>query len=145
MSTTTIPNIYAMNGQLLDKNLDGIDAAAAGRALGAGNNISWILGHIIYWRQEILVMLGGTALWDQDAATGYKGVSRDNPVEDVVSWEEKLNVLSSTSEALTERLQGADLSAVELAGPLTGLGVHEAYHVGQIGVGRRVLGLPGVI
>lgn len=90
-------------------------------------------------------MLGGTPLWDQEAAEGYKGMSRDNPVADVVTWDEKLTVLQATTEALTERLQEADLSDAELAGPLTGLGVHEAYHVGQIGVGRRVLGLPGVL
>ena len=139
---SVITAVYGTNDHFLTRSLEGLDEAHAKSRLGAeGNPISWILGHIVYWRQELLTSLGGPILWDHEAAAGYRGTSREVAASDDVEWSELVRLAPLIHAEFMTRLASADLADSDLRKMLCGLASHEGYHIGQIGIGRRVLGL----
>jgi hypothetical protein len=148
MSTThpsTATVVFGANDHFLTKNLEGVTEREAKLPLGReGACVSWILGHIVYWRQEILAMLGEEKGWDPDANRGYRGASRKEPAADPRPWSELVELYVTSHLTLMRTLERGE-PAPPIAADLAQLAVHEAYHIGQIGLGRRVLGLPGAI
>ncbi|MGD9902788.1 MAG: DinB family protein [Vicinamibacterales bacterium] len=136
--------LFSMNHSLLTKNLDGVNDALATARPGDGNAIAWSLGHIVYWRQAILGMLGGRPVWNDGDAEGFKGTSRDLPATIDKSWAEIGEAYRESHDRLMAALAAADPEPDALKG-LTQLQCHETYHVGQIALARRVVGLPGAI
>lgn len=131
-------------------NLEGIDDDAALRAPEPdGNPVNWIVGHIVAYRQTILAMAGATPIWDETTVGLYDGRdgapwdgSRALPLHRLVAD------LDASQAQLLEALRAradADFGAPSGAYSLPFLYFHEAYHVGQLGVSRRLLGLPGAI
>jgi len=120
----------------------------------AGNGLNWVLGHLVAIRSGMLKALGGEAVWSADEvapydrhAAAYGKSSKPKPLAEI--W----NAFALTQERLMElaaRLTPAQLSeALPAGGPfktrgelLAVLGFHDAYHGGQTGVIRRLLGKP---
>lgn len=136
--------LFSMNHSLLTKNLDGVTDVLATTKPGDGNAIAWSLGHIVYWRQTILAMLGGRPVWNEGDAEGFKGTSRDLPATIDKAWSEIRDAYRESHERLMAALAAGDPEPEALKG-LTQLQCHETYHVGQIALARRVIGLPGAI
>jgi uncharacterized damage-inducible protein DinB len=136
--------LFSMNHSLLTKNLEGVTEVLATTRPGDGNAIAWSLGHIVYWRQAILGMLGGRPVWQDGDAEGFKGTSRDLPATIDKSWAEISEAYRESHDRLLAALAAGDPEPEALKG-LTQLQCHETYHVGQIALARRVIGLPGAI
>lgn len=134
-------------------NLRGVTEEIALEPTGeAGNSINWILGHVLAYRARLILLLGSeppvkaAALepYDDDAETGWTP-------ERALSLSELQEGLRASQKTLTATLDRlAPEALAERAGTSGEPGIpffhfHEAYHVGQIGLARRCLGLPGVI
>lgn len=153
-----IPTLTAQFGTsfgLLQANLQGFtqDNATDAPAHG-GNSLAWLLSHIIASRQGALLISGGAPLWDgarlERWAQGAAALS--NP-SDAAPLEELHADLAATQAALMAHLPTLDDEALAqptpygepVGGVLMFLTIHEAYHVGQIGLLRRSLGLANAI
>jgi DinB superfamily len=137
--------VFSMNHSLLSKNLDGITPDIAIRKSGDGNSVAWMLGHIVFWRQTMLGMLGAQPVWNDDEAPGFRGTSREIPATVDKPWAEILETYRTSQTQLLDALSANPELAAETLKSLAQLHCHETYHVGQISLARRVHGLPGVI
>jgi hypothetical protein len=142
VSNEVLAGAFGTNDYLLNRALVGFDEEAVRRRLGeTANSVSWIVGHIAYWKQEILTLLGGPEVWPPSDRAGYRGVTRDGPVSDETPWGELVRLVGTLQREITPRLAEASLSDAALRKSLWELASHEGYHVGQIGIGRRLLGM----
>lgn len=142
---------------LLRANLEGIShEASLVRPQPAGNCLNWIVGHIVSSRSSFLPLLGQEAVWSSEKADPYKRDS--DPTSDgfaPIAIEEILGDLDRSQElllaglpSLTQKRQ-LEPSPVNpfhqkeetIGGLFAGLAFHEAYHVGQTGILRRMAGL----
>lgn len=114
-----------------------------------GNSLNWILGHMVYWRNEMLGLIGGTPLWPENHGLAYRGHPGERQPKDFDPAQafplERLNTdFGRLGEALSERLVGNDVDA-EALGTAASLLAHEVYHAGQLGALRRILGRDGAV
>ena len=115
-----------------------------------GNNINWVIGHIVVYRSLTLETLGKEALMNEDDTKPYHYGS-DKLAKDQGQDLEKLMVLFNESQ---EKLEEAfsDLSDEKLnqkpeeenKSPLGAVldfrTFHEAYHMGQLTLLRSIIG-----
>ncbi len=144
---------------LLRANVDGIThAASLVRPEPAGNCLNWIVGHIVSSRSSFLPLLGQEELWDAAKAAPYKrDADPSSESFDPIGLDEILADLDRTQArlltglpSLTPDRQG-EPSPINpfhqkqetIGGLFIGLAFHEAYHVGQTGILRRMAGLGG--
>jgi hypothetical protein len=118
-----------------------------------GNCANWVLGHIVQNRGAILSLLGEKPVWSEGEGERYKRGSapitaRDKPKP----FPEIFQALDRSQERILaglSRVKDEDLGSVEtkgsLLGNLCGLQFHEAYHAGQLGLLRRIVGKEGAI
>lgn len=137
--------LFSMNHALLTKNLDGVTDALATARPGAGNPIAWSLGHVVYWRQAVLGMLGAHPVWAEGEADGFKGTSRDLPATIDKPWPELLDAYRESHSRLLQAIDASDAPPIEVLKGVAQLQCHETYHIGQLALARRVVGLPGVL
>ena len=135
---------FGTSTSFLEANLTGLGEESASVSGGAGGSTAhWVLGHVVYWRNQLLVALGAAALWSEDAHPDLRGVERGDLVAPPTrSFAQLLADLERTTGLLDAALRGCDdgAEALQMAAFLAS---HEAYHAGQLGVLRRVVGLPG--
>lgn len=121
----------------------------------AGNCANWIVGHIIVYRCRLLRGLGAEAFWDESQYKTYERheapltrAADAKPVAELMAGiEETYKSLESAFAKLTpERLaEPAPFIQVDEPGgtiesALTVFAFHDAYHAGQTGVLRRIIG-----
>ena len=140
---------------VLRKNAGDISQEEALRSFQpAGNGLNWVLGHLVAIRSQMLTALGGQPVWsaaevapyDRHAAPFGKA-STPKPLAEI--WK-AFELTQSRLVELAGRLTPAELSEAMPAGApvqtrgevLAVLGFHDAYHSGQTGVIRRLLGKP---
>ena len=137
---------FALSKSFIDANLAGMSPDHARLSAGdGGSTAQWVLGHIVYWRNQAVGMLGGTPLWGDGEHDDLRGVERaDLSGEPDRTFPELQSDLAQVTRRLDEAFEGAPLSD-DLVGTLQFLAAHEAYHAGQLGVFRRLAGLPGAV
>ena len=140
---------------LLERNLPGLtDELAAQRPGPAAASPAWLLAHIYMTRRLILKMLGMPLPKEEDLGEdGYRG-------SDGVSVRLPFSELARRFRATDERMKQAFLAVTDwerptknpgtgqeqpLEGVIAFLHMHESYHIGQIALGRKLLGLPGAM
>jgi uncharacterized damage-inducible protein DinB len=146
---------FGNNVRLLGLNAAGLtDELAARQPADGVSSASWILGHVVLSRRGIVRMLGGQLpqdpAWKQHYARGGSGAGAH------LAWPALLEAFQATDAALKEAFQG--VADWDLPAQNPGLGIeqpleqvvaflfmHECYHLGQIGVIRKLHGLPGAI
>jgi uncharacterized damage-inducible protein DinB len=125
-----------------------------------GNCINWILGHIVYTRNNILNTIGEEPLYRPPKFDRYKRGTR--PVgddHDIIALEELKEAYAAINEKCLTGLNG--LSDSELNRPLqanandkkeetpgsvlAAVICHEMYHLGQMGLLRKYIGKPGAV
>ena len=138
---------------LLDRNLEGLtDELAAQRPGPTAASPAWLLAHVYATRKLILKLLGQPQEWDEDL--GKDGFRGEDGVTVHVPFSELVRRFQATDALLKEAFMAVNDWDRMVKNP--GLGVeqpleqviaflymHESYHLGQIGLGRKLLGLEG--
>ena len=127
-----------------------------------GNCLNWIAGHILASRASILNTLGEQPfLSDAEEKPYRRGSAPLKPGDECVDFDKLRAGLMESGGAIVNKLKSladdyieAEIDPKEVPIPteeptrnglLTFLLYHEAYHVGQLGFGRRLLGKKGAI
>lgn len=165
--TLTIPSFaetvgaqFRFNTMATARNLDGItDEESRFLPQPGGNSINWLLGHIIYVRQALLTSLGGERLLSAESSKAYaRGSKAAAEMPEtfptlVALYERSQQQFDALFSRITdEQLAGPapfhplpQMPEPSLATLLQKSVSHDAYHAGQIGIVRRLLGKAGVI
>ena len=145
VTTDALRSSFAVLDGMTRANLTGVNADSAGiRPADQANNALWILGHIVYWRSRILELLGSEPVWGEGANLEFTGVKLGNPPGAVGrDFDTLLGDLEAARSATEQALEGDVPEDVQA--DLLSLALHEAYHVGQLGLLRRSMGLVGAV
>jgi hypothetical protein len=123
-----------------------------------GKCINWIVGHVIFARGKLLGILGREPEWYKSitAVYGEQGVGTFT-VKAAKPLPDLQRLLDQSLETLSETFlkMGAALNELcdqlphvsqggTVADRVGSFACHEAYHAGQIGLMRRLLGKPGL-
>ena len=146
---------FGNNVRLLELNSVGLTAELAAQRSASGvASAAWIVGHLVSSRRRIVKLAGGSLsedpIWEQHYARGGPGASAH------LDWAGLVEAFRATDLALKTAFQQlADWDrptlnpALGVEQPLeqvlSFLFMHECYHLGQIGVIRKLHGLPGAI
>jgi len=123
----------------------------------AGNCFNWILGHIVSTRSEFLQGIGAEPVWEEADRRRYarhgapiQSAKEAKPLEEI--WEAyevsqrriRKRVSELTPPQLAEKASFSPSNNPDetIGSLLTVFAFHDAYHTGQTGVLRRLLGKP---
>ncbi len=144
----------------LHQNVDGLthDESLVPPA-GGGNCANWVVGHLASTFDRMLEATGGEPTLAAERREPYARGSDPIAMRNAIGFEELLAAFDESHGKLLERL--TSLSDEELAAPapfsprsdpdetvgslLTLIAFHQAYHTGQTGILRRVVGRDGAI
>jgi len=148
-----------MGHSVTARNLEGLSDAESLQSLGDGNCINWIAGHILWSRIRLCATLGleGAPVFSEKQSELYKMGSGPLQVgASSMALGDLSAGISSVTDAIVNKLGGmADeefdvavdparipvpVKNANLEALLTLFLFHEAYHAGQIGLARRVIG-----
>jgi uncharacterized damage-inducible protein DinB len=128
------------------------------RAAPRGNNINWVLGHVVATRCDVLPALGQESPWDDSRTRLYRRGMTFSDAPDHLSFDEVLRGFRETQQRIVAGLESLTEDDLAKAAPfnpgpqpetvgslLTKIAIHEAYHLGQTGILRRVVGREGAI
>lgn len=144
---------FATNLRLLDRNLQGFEASLAAAPAAEGiASAAWLLAHVATARRSMLAALG--AAQPEDAALAE--VARRGGDASALPLEGILERLKATEAPLAQAFAAAGDWDRPLLNPalkreqpmeelVSFLFMHESYHLGQIGLIRKLHGLPGAI
>lgn len=148
--------MFTYNYYCLKKNIEGIThEESLFQPRPGGNCLNWIVGHILATRNFIFFCLDEEPLWGEEQAQRYKRGSKPiASAEEAVPWDTLMADLERSQQQLIKALgkrTPQDFQKTEagddesMAEKLIGLHFHEAYHTGQTGILRRLLGKQGAI
>ncbi len=132
----------------LAMNMTGITSEESLSVAGdTGKSINWILGHITVSRNLISQLLGLEPLCSKEMVALYDRGTKEPAALSQWSTEKILNQLDEIQNELEVSLNHRSDSDFEAKhwNELFFLYGHEMYHVGQIGLIRRLLGKSGAI
>ncbi|MBI1374898.1 MAG: DUF664 domain-containing protein [Phycisphaera sp.] len=151
---TEAARLFQFNTKALHARVNDLTPAEWRQQVADSSNALWVVGHVAIYRRTILRNIGldlPTADWEAAFAKGTKPTN----LPDKIGSKHLLDDLAATSERLGEALPG--LTDEQLAGPfprtlpdgsntLGGAVLfllwHETYHIGQLGLIRKILGKP---
>ncbi len=111
-----------------------------------GNCINWILGHIIASRYDVYDLLGIDKSDGSDLIRLYDRGTKNVDGKSAIRLEKLIEYLDSSLTKLEEHIPEVDFKDREDdLKMLAFLSFHEAYHCGQIGLLRRIVGREGAI
>lgn len=152
-----IAMIFKINDDLLRRAVDGLTKEELWqRPTDKNNPMLWILGHVVQTRARILQLL------DEPFDTGWGNLfGRGAPLKEQAPYpplKEITRILNEVNRLLYAKFeslddaqlaraaQGLELPrAKTLADQLAFFGLHESYHVGQMGYVRKALGHPALV
>jgi uncharacterized damage-inducible protein DinB len=146
---------FGNNLRLLELNGAGLTPELASKRPASGvASAAWIVGHLVLARRRILKLVGGPVPdapeWEQHYARGGPGATAH------LDWSALVTAFQATDQDLKVAFQlvadwdrptinpaiGTDQPLEHV---LSFLFMHECYHLGQIGLIRKLHGLPGAI
>jgi hypothetical protein len=156
MNTESIVAQLFISEMVCQANLDGIDHEESLMAPdGGGNCLNWVLGHLVKARRDVLALLGqpqtaANANFDRYAQGAPPLVDPSEAVAFPVILEQfralrgplVAAIQATPPEALTAPIPNSPTgNPNETVGSLlAAVAFHEAYHLGQAGLLRRMLG-----
>ncbi len=160
MTGSALARQYGLTAYSVEKNTEGLSHGDSLIAPAHGGNcVNWVLGHIVSTRNEMYPLMGREPFWTEERRKLYgRGSSPVTEDADAVDLEELVADYRRSQEHLLGFLEGA--SAEDLQAPLpkadqilgdtigsafAAFSFHEAYHAGQLGVLRRLVGKPGAL
>ncbi len=163
MSRDVLAASFSISQQIILGNVLGIDhEESLKQPQSEGNCLNWIAGHILSSRTSILETLGEKPFLSEEEEKAYRRGSEPLKLGDEGVDFDKLRaglmqsggIIVSKLNSLEDDYMEAEIDPKEVPIPteeptrnglLTFLLYHEAYHVGQLGMGRRLLGKEGAI
>lgn len=162
MNPDLLIQLFGINLHTIRRNTEGLtDAESRSIAAPGANSLTWILGHLLKSRNAVMAMLGHAPVWTDPAAAlfdrGGAGQVPDGTGPDLATL---LQQFEAAQVALAAALRDVPAAALALPPAAAGfeslpgetlgakvgfLHFHEAYHCGQIGLLRKLLGKPGAI
>ncbi len=110
-----------------------------------GNCINWMLGHILLNRNDLFSLLNRRPAVDSDKYRIYKrGGKGELEAWSVIQLSELKLELEHSQKMLTDALSSSHPEDEKLK-RIAQMAFHEAYHAGQIGLMRRIIGKSGAI
>ncbi len=160
MTPQQLPRLFDVSYNALMINLEEVtEEESLINPEPAGNHLNWLLGHIVASRGLILGLAGGKAVLNKKEAFIYRRGANPKETNEFVAFDRLKEAMTESHERLTLRLE--EMTEEDLLkeakpftkegkpGPLidklTFLNFHEAYHVGQVGLMRRLIGRKGQI
>lgn len=149
---------FRFNEGLLKMATDGFEAGTWATAPTTGGNTAhWILGHVTHARHGLLRMAGMDLPQEEwEAPFGKDAVPTDGsdylPADELLAkFRAAGETISSHFAAITDEASDASIGrqfpdgSSTVGGALHFMYFHETYHLGQIGLLRRMAGLPGFV
>jgi uncharacterized damage-inducible protein DinB len=122
-----------------------------------GKCINGLLGHILAARSDLLTQMQCASHWNEDDAAPYLIAEGRFEAAAARKLDELKAVLADSYERLIAAIEGSRATLDEMSPLPTATGrkltwgqragsyiCHEAYHAGQIGLMRRLIGKPGL-
>ena len=156
MNTTieSIIQIFSLQTRLFLNVLEGVTDEHAKQRLGSNtNHIAWIAGHIVSTRYQLGYVLG-LPLREPFPEFFERGKGLDNSISyphinDLKrGWNEISEMLIDKlktfeeSDLLAEAPIPVPTNRQDMLGFISFFAHHEAYHIGQIGISRRIMDYP---
>jgi hypothetical protein len=147
---------FAFNDRFLDQLTDGFSEADWHAPAGEANHAQWLMGHLASTRRWALRLLGADApaeAWEQHFGLGAHPSAQSDDISPALlreSFRRAGAELRSRLVAITPEQAAADFrefpwGTKDLSGGVHFLHFHECYHLGQLGLLRRMAGRPGLI
>jgi len=154
MKTADLTRMYRINHGALHQNLNGLTHEDTLVQPESGNCLNWVMAHIVSSRNSILSAVGRERIWSAEDEKRYgRGSAPVRSGADAKNFEAMLRDFDQSQERLLAGL--STLSESDLEKPhamemnvgefLAFLQFHEAYHIGQTGILRRLAGKEGAI
>ncbi|MDP8207225.1 MAG: hypothetical protein P9L92_11220 [Candidatus Electryonea clarkiae] len=149
--------MYGIAHRVLIRNLKEIsDEESLTFMQPGGNCINWVVGHILVSRNDLLVKLGKDSIINDEYYTLYKRGTEGNINYSAFPLSGMVEILNESIDSVMkaiEMIKYEDLKEVDhtgesddnIVGELAFFHFHESYHIGQVGILRRLLGKEGVI
>ena len=147
---------FALNDWLLERLVEDFTPADWAAQDACGHDPRWIVGHLATYRRRVLALIGPPVEpldWEASFARG-RG-SADLPPD--LEMLEVVSAFHAAQAALAGRWEGLAPEALaratgrrlpdgseDVGGAIRFLAWHETYHLGQLGLLRRLAGKPGV-
>ncbi len=160
MNTEALCIQFGTSSWFMDQALQGIDHATSLEPSPAGNTINWLVGHLADARNGAVAVLTGEHAWAPDELARYQRgqAAFDNPAE-ALQLDDLAGRFSSLTDKVIAGLQGVTPERAAEKAPfspsgnpdetvgslLATMAFHEVYHLGQVGMMRRLVGRPRVI
>ncbi len=143
---------FERNTRILKRNLTEVtEQKSRIRQSGGGNSVNWLVGHMLRSRLNMLNLLGAEA--DELAASlepyrrardgGYRDEELMTLEDLIVQWDRVQDLLGAALDSADMSGDGGEHGTLGQA--VMFYNFHEAYHLGQAGILRRVMGLKGTI
>lgn len=139
--------IFTYNSHALKTNMTGItQQESLVPPSNGGNSINWILGHIVVERDEMMEDMGLEKICNDLITKAYLSGSTSINKEEAWDITGLLKLFDDSQEIITKHLETLDLEdQIDKKKNYAGFAFHEAYHIGQIGILRRMLGKEALI
>lgn len=139
--------VFNANHMVLNRNSEAITHEESLLAPpGGGNPLNWIVGHIVVSRDDIRESIGLPRVCDDAMNKVYARGTTQLVNSAAMKFEKILAMFNSGQKELEEAVSKADFSGREKElKSLVFLAFHEAYHTGQTGLLRRIIGKEGAI
>lgn len=122
-----------------------------------GNCTNWILGHVVSAHNGVMGLLNETPVWESEQLE-RAGSDPITSADVAIDWDAMVSHLIGSEDrclAAIDALTDEQLDEGGFTDPfgnevtrgefLNLMAVHQNYHAGQLGMSRRLAGLPGVI
>jgi len=147
MKNLELTTFFNYNHYVANKNLEDITHKESLKTSQAGGNcINMVMGHIVSTRDTLLELFGYEGMCDEKMKHVYAQGAPLIMAEEATDINKLLKMYNESQEKIIKALPQTDLGGdEEKTKNLLGLAFHEAYHAGQIGILRRVIGKEGMI
>lgn len=123
----------------------------------AGNCVNWVLGHLVGSRSNMLKMFGEAPVWSEEQCARYDrhgdpitSAAEAEPLDAIwrafdTGQDRLLNVIAALpDEKFSEKAPFSPAGDPDetIGSLLSTVAFHDAYHAGQTGVLRRIIGKP---
>jgi hypothetical protein len=149
---------FGIGAFVIERNLAGVtNEESLRRPEPGGNTMNWIVGHVVRTRNQALGLLGATPLFDDAEFEAYGAnaspAARPLPLEELKRrfdaigprLDDTLKHTSSQQLAMTAPFSPTGNPNETVGTLLASIAFHEAYHLGQTGLSRRLLGKTGAL